>query len=391
MDIDIAQNRDYFALYDGYQTKKIPKKIFFIWMGRREFPDVDENPKNPPKDGRFRRATVAESVKNNKDCEATMWLDIMTMVTSDVIARAVPDARLLHKYYRWWRLALTPHAPGWIAPSPAQPSDSVQVRDPGEFQTVIDLLRFVRSSFARWISKEKNWNQVVKQDDRVRKMVEWCGRTGLKVRLLDTEIYPKWMNADPRAPEYQLVNWVYFELYFRNSNFGAVGDLLRVQILYERGGMYCDHDDKLTWLNNPVTLGRNEKFEGFKHGLILDNALDAERRPVVETKPTTGFMAAPPAHPFLYYYRAKMLEGYQNLLDNRYRWLTPRGLDKTDGYVWFDFRRGRGAVGWLEFAAFAIAITGPDMLEACLGDMSGYFRASAREPRVRGSFANSWT
>ena len=260
MDIDIAHGRDYFALYDGYQTKKIPKKIFFIWMGRREFPDVDENPKNPPKDGRFRRATVAESVKNNKDCEVTMWLDIMTMVTEDVIARAVPDARVLHKYYRWWRLALTPHASGWIAPSPAQPSDSVQVRDPGEFQTVIDLLRFVRSSFARWITKEKNWNKVVKQNDRVRKMVEWCGRTGLKVRLLDTEIYPRWMNADPRAPEYQLVNWVYFELYFRNSNFGAVGDLLRVQILYERGGMYCDHDDKLTWLNNPVTLGRNEKF-----------------------------------------------------------------------------------------------------------------------------------
>ena len=257
-----------------FEAKQIPKTIFFIWMGRKKFPKGDENPDAaPPQDGRFRRGTVKFSVEHNKDCEATMWLDILSMVDDHIIETAIADQRLKNKYFRWSRIARTPGTPNHLPPQPNFfPDDSVDLRDPQNFQVIVDMLREVRRQFAHWITKSSHWALLIRHTRRVEDMITWCRATGLRVRFLDTDAYLKWMDTDPRSPEYSLVNWVFFELYFRGSNFGAAGDMLRALILYERGGMYCDHDDKLNWMNNKVTLKlthKTSKYLGFKHCLVL--------------------------------------------------------------------------------------------------------------------------
>ena len=95
-----------------------------------------------------------------------------------------------------------------------------------------------------------------------------------------------------------------------------------------------------------------------------------------------------------------MLGQYQKLLADDYRWLkdTRQGSqDNAPGMLWFDFRRGKaeGIANFLEFAGWAIMATGPDRLVDCLREMDDYlhsqwFSQSAEEPRVRGSFSNSW-
>lgn len=202
------------------------------------------------------------------------------------------------------------------------------------------MLRQAREQFSRWISDKKNQDVFyarkpladIMMYDRERSGVFRIPRElvkeypafavfheqdrNLEVRFLDIDVYPRWMATSPSAPEYSLMNWILLELYFRGSNFGAASDLIRIQLLIDQGGIYVDHDDKIPWLHDPARVnaaGRlvapNGKYCGFHY---------ASQMTEEGMSPVNSFFATPPLHPFLRFYRQRVLADYDSLLRHNY-------------------------------------------------------------------------
>ena len=199
-------------------------------------------------------------------------------------------------------------------------------------------------------------------------------------------------------PAESIINWVFFEIYMRGSNFGAAGDLLRTSILYEIGGCYIDHDDLCPAIVTPNAL---DEYYGFHHRVKPDGKRGSNVKVFPwEEEPITGFMASPPKHPFLAYYLSEMKECYKRLLESGY---------KCSNFIedgsWFDYKRGIYDNGWPSFPGYTLLSTGPDRLDFCLKATSTFslenpistqqqdkttFQMSAAEPRIISGFSNSW-
>ena len=387
------------------QTWQVPKQIHFVWMGTRPVQVLGE--KGADADGKFRAPQVLANAVINKDCMPVLWLDLFTMASRDDLRRAF-DPDLYAKYTRWSRLALATTDRNYLAPGQVDPQDPTVThelcvkndmklpRDPGNYLSIITMLRQAREKFSTWVQDDKNKEVFFKRQPLVDIMKytptfgdhpleitpeiaqmypAFAGmkevRSDLKVQFLDIDIYPRWMSTLPRTPDWSLVNWVLFELYFRRSNFGAASDLIRIQLLLDQGGIYVDHDDHIPWLHDPKrpiiqtkrTVDGKEviddaHYRGFRYAAFQD--LDG-------VSPVNSFFAAPPGHPFLKFYREKVLADYQTLLEKNYKWESGTPADVS----WFDFERGwdKLAVGRAihkNFADFTIKVSGPSQVKKCL-------------------------
>ena len=367
------------------QQEPIPQKLSFIWMGKKIIPPAGYVSK--PGDGQFHRDTVESNVRNNRDCETVMWLDAFSMTsTYDYLPQDKAGRELARQYHDWAQLA-----------SLKQDSHIFEtdrdLRDPAQFPAIAQMLRKIRSAFKTWF--EPNLAALCNDASTpLGKMVAFCREIGLPFRFLDLEKYPGWMLKAPREPESQLVEWIFAELYLRGSNFGAAGDMLRTQILFEEGGMYVDHDDLICRLHNPKHFpegdtGQHSAFiswpdyTGFKHSISEEKSEEA----------TSGFLAAPAHHPFLAYYRDRMLLSYRRLLYYNYVWRKSNGFRISEEVLtWWDFPRGKQGDDseWPLFAKYTINNTGPQQLENALHETSIEYMEITKERRIDGSFSNAW-
>ena len=435
----------------------IPKKLHFVWMGTK--PIEPKGTAFVDGDGKFRSSTVLANARINPECPAIMWLDLFTMVPLSIIQSALNPA-LWNKYSRWAKLAAS-EANGGIRPTMS--SDLANARDPKNFKTVVEMLFQVRIQFNAYVGDSKRRQQLIENPNcPYGSMLALCQdkdhavnetENPIKVHLLDTEVYPRWMK-DSSKPEYKLVSWIFFELYMRGSNFGAASDMLRTQLLIDQGGLYVDHDDELVCMHDPATVPNppGSPYRGFKHlidaskdkipfDVVLNKAKNTSDKNPLNNVPlseeqkvefdrilhpdkavdadgmvrdelmryyyihvaTTGYLAGPPAHPFLVFFRDRMLVDYDRLLENNYTWRKPNGdlVRKFGVESWFDFRRGKSPQtgNWLEFADFGIEVTGPGQLDRSLSFVADpnnntkfppSFVLDSIETRATNKYSNSW-
>ena len=159
--------------------------------------------------------------------------------------------------------------------------------------------------------------------------------------------------------------------------------------------------------NVPLSEEQKAEFDRILHpdqvvdadGMIRDNLTRYYYIHVA----TTGYLAGSPAHPFLIFFRNRMLADYDRLLENNYTWRKPNGdLVRRFGVPsWFDFPRGKSEQtgNWLEFADFGIEVTGPGQLDKCLSFVADpnnglnfppSFVIDSIETRATNKYSNSW-
>ena len=191
-------------------------------------------------------------------------------------------------------------------------------------------------------------------------MIAFCEDIGLQPRFLDLEYYRRWTLRDRQSPESPLVDWSFFELYMRGSNFGAAGDMPGNQILHEEGEMYCDHGDDVTWMHKPETVPQkdlyNGQYCGFKHALI------SRTRTISDATPTTGYLVVLTSHSFLEAFGGSMLDSSSRLPGNKYMCKSPRtGEGFFKSISWYDYSQVlEGSTKISQFVGYPTANIGPD-------------------------------
>lgn len=71
------------------QSGRVPKVMFFIWMGKKQIPG--DTYIGQDGDGQFRRDIVERNVKANPNLDKTMWLVALSIVPDDIIRRALVE------------------------------------------------------------------------------------------------------------------------------------------------------------------------------------------------------------------------------------------------------------------------------------------------------------
>ncbi|KAI1377488.1 hypothetical protein F4677DRAFT_414586, partial [Hypoxylon crocopeplum] len=373
----------------------------------------------------FDRKSVEEMVSKNPDCEKIMWLDAFSMVNDLLLAEVIGTTyRALWKQYLSWRRLIvlpdsgqfilpngalqtvskpTPPAPNAIPdPSPAPHDIELDARLASNFPVVCQMLRNMRKAWAEWFKDPANTKRVRDGPYAVKYIADICDKLGVKVRFLDLELYPTWMAGEDRlvastshgakpdegVESSQLVDWVFFELYMRGSNFGSSGDLLRAQILFEQGGIYVDHDDQLnTQIHDPEELQKyfhTTAYTGVKVGVgafeedpvgadyLTNHSKRDPKDPWMLVAPASGYIAASPRNPVIRRYRRQMLDNYQRLLNNQFQWYV-QDEDTAEwvpmypeGVHYLDYRKPEVAKKFKAWEDWAINVTGPDGLERVL-------------------------
>lgn len=235
----------------------IPKVLHYVWAGKAI--------------QRFDYQTTKQSRLNNLGCKANLWLDAFSLAPDHYLDAAVKsdvERSVLQEYRTLLSEVMRQDDAKIRGQALNLPPNGVDLTLGQNWDRIVGNIVIVRRAFVNeWLKDKSKIKQFRKDSKELDYFYQFAERENFEVRFLDNQ-YMEWCKPGANPDATFLCRWLFTELWRLDPNYGAFGDLARILIMNEFGGIYCDHDDLIlrelhdmkTWTDIPI--GATQTPEG---------------------------------------------------------------------------------------------------------------------------------